>query len=750
MARKAASPKGGAPSRDDVLAYLRKCEGPVGVAELARAFAVKGKDRTALRLLLRQLQEEGLIETPERRKYASRQRLGPVAVLEITGPDSEGELRARPVRWVEGETPPSIYVAPGRGNLRALGPGERVLARLSRNEDGSYDARPMRRLEAAPLDVVGVYERAAGRGRIRPTDRRAKYDFMVPEAARKGAEPGDLVRARALPRRSGGLREAEVVERIGHVDSPGAIGLIALHSNDIPTVFSEAALAEAGAAEGPTLGQREDLRDTPLVTIDGEDARDFDDAVFAEPDRESENPGGWRLLVAIADVAWYVRPGGALDDSARRRGNSVYLPDRVVPMLPEALSAGLCSLKEGEDRAALAAELHIDGDGNLRRHRFFRALIRSAARLTYTQAQDIMDGGQHPPDGLGRNTIENLYGAYHSLARARAQRGTLELDIPEFQVILSTDGTVSRICRRERLVSHRLIEDFMIAANVAAAETLHKRRAPCMYRVHQPPDPDKLAGLRDFLETFGLRLPPGPVNRARDLSKLLEASAKQDSADIIHEAILRCQAQAAYSPDNIGHFGLALRHYAHFTSPIRRYADLLVHRALIGGLGLGEGGLDDAAAARSAFPEIGLHVSDTERRAQRAEREAMDRYLALYLEERVGARFAGRITGVTRFGLFVRLPEFGADGLVPASHLGDERWHHDESLHSLEGMASGTVYTLGDGVEVEIREANPVTGGLVLGITAHRPRPGKKRSRPKPAGRRHAQPRRRGKRGRGR
>ena len=724
LAARATNPKSQCPTKDQVLAFLREREKPAGIAELARVFGVKGKERTALRLLMGDIEEEGLIEAKERRKFASRQRLGAVAVLEITGPDNDGELRARPLRWAEGEEPPAIYVAPERGRGPALGAGERILARLRRNPDGSFNAHPMRRLGAAPAEIIGVYEQSATGGRIRPTDRRAKYDYAVRKTRSRGAEPGDLVRAHVLAERSGGLRQVEIVERIGHIDSPGAIGIVALHSNDIAIAFAEAAIREAEAAVPASLEGREDLRGLPLVTIDGEDARDFDDAVFAEPDTDPANHGGWHLVVAIADVAWYVRPATALDDGARRRGNSVYLPDRVVPMLPEALSAGLCSLRPGEDRAVLAADIRIDRRGRIVDHRFSRGLMRSAARLAYGQVQQIKDRkGGALAAGLTREMVDNLYGAYESLAQARAARGTLELELPEYRVELSEGGGVENISKRERLTSHRLIEEFMITANVAAAETLERHRAPCMYRVHEAPDPAKLAGLRDFLKSFGLGLPPGPVTRAGQLAHLLHKSAKNPSVATIHEAILRCQSQAAYGPANRGHFGLALRRYAHFTSPIRRYADLLVHRSLIAALSLGAGGLDPDGG--TAFDEIGTQISGTERRAQAAEREAMDRYLALYLQERLGSRFSGRIAGITRFGLFVRLPEFGADGLVPARLLGHERWRHDEHRHCLEGMASGTVYTLGDSVEVELREASAVTGALIFTVTAHQPAKGK-------------------------
>ncbi len=752
MAPKAAHSKTSCPSRDDLLAHLRDREDPTGLAELARTFNVKGKERTALRLLLRELEDEGLIEAPARRKYTSRQRLGSVAVLEITGPDNDGELRARPLRWAQGEEPPVIYVAPERGQARALGAGERILARMKRNDDGSFDAHPMRRLGTAPLEIIGIYEQSAGRGRISPTDRRAKHDYAVRRANRKDANPGDIVRAKVLSGRAGGLREAEVIERMGNMDSPGAIDLIALHANDITIDFTKAALREAATARPVILGDREDLRDVPLVTIDGADARDFDDAVFAEPDPDPANPGGWRLLVAIADVAWYVRQGMTLDADARERGNSVYLPSRVVPMLPEALSSGLCSLKPGEERAVLAAWMRIDHNGRLLDHRFVRGLMRSWARLTYSQIQDIKESKDADlPGELNRPTIENLYGAYDSLAQARAARGTLELELPEFKIDLSDEGGIAGVSRRERLTSHRLVEEFMITANVAAAETLEKHRSPCMYRIHDAPDPIKVEGLRDFLKTFGFKFQSGHVVRAGDLALILDKAAGNPAAEIIHEAVLRCQSQAVYGPSNKGHFGLGLRRYAHFTSPIRRYADLLVHRALITTLGLGEGALATTDGnANTSLEEIGVHISDTERRAKRAERDSMDRYLALYLEERIGAKFPGRIAAVTRFGLFIRLPEFGADGLAPARHLGDERWHHDERHHILEGMSSGTVYSLGDKVEVQLQEANSVTGGLIFRITAHHPigrqMPRKSRRRNGPGSRRKSARKRRKKR----
>ena len=735
----------GNPSREDILAYIREHGGRVSVSDIARHFSIKGKDRSALRVLLREAQAEGKLAPGGRRKFTAPGTVPAVTVLEITGTDADGELMARPVQWPAEQPVPPIYVAPLRGQPHALATGERILARLAPDEDGGYDATVMRRLGAPPAEIIGVFAREKGRGIIRPTDRRAKYDYGVEARHDKGAEPGDLVRARVLAERRGELRMAVVVERVGHVDSPGAIGLIAIHSNDIPVAFPDAALDEAAAVRPPGIEGREDLREVPLVTIDDEDARDFDDAVYAVLDDASDNKDGYRLIVAIADVAWYVREGGALDRAARQRGNSVYLPDRVVPMLPEALSNDLCSLRPHEDRAVLACHMRIDARGELLEWRFSHALMKSAARLTYRIVQRARDGDASAlPDGFDTQIVGNLYAAYAALDAARRRRGTLELDLAEHKVTIE-NGKVTAIGERVRLDSHRLIEEFMITANVAAAEALEAKRAPCMYRVHPPPDGAKLEALRGFLETFGLSLPRGQVTRAAQFADILARAGEGASGDVIHESILRSQSQALYSPRNLGHFGLALRRYAHFTSPIRRYADLMVHRSLIGAWQLGPGGTGRDAG--DGFDEAGEHISATERKAQSAEREAMDRYLALYLSERTGARMKGRITGVTRFGLFVRLKGLGADGLVPMGLLGRERFRHDERRHCLEGQSSGIVFSMGDEVEVEIREADAVTGGLVLAITRHHPleRPGLRTARRAPPPRR--KPKKRGKRG---
>jgi ribonuclease R len=616
--------------------------------------------------------------------------------------------------------------------------GNRALVQLKRLSPYDYEARPIRKLETGSARVLGVFERVGGNGRLRPTDKRSRSDLTVLPQNEGGAQPGELVLAEVLPSTRLGLRQARVVARLGDGRAAGAISLIAIHSRDIPTEFTESAVAEAETATVPGLEGREDLRDIPLITIDGEDARDFDDAVWAEPDSDAKNPGGWHLIVAIADVSHYVLTGSSLDREAFRRGNSVYFPDRVVPMLPEALSNGLCSLKPDEPRACLAYHLWIDAKGRLIRHRLVRGLMRSAARLTYEQVQAAADGAPSDLTGpLVEPILKPLYGAFTALLKARNERGTLELDLPERKVLLDPQGKVLAIVPRARLDSHRLIEEFMIAANVAAAEDLEERGQLGLFRVHDRPDPVKLEAVRMFIQGLGhnLALSKGQVVTPAHLTRLLNQASDLPEAQLISDIVLRAQAQAIYSDKNIGHFGLALRRYAHFTSPIRRYADLIVHRALIRTFKLGPDGLDEATNHRLA--EIGEHISITERRAAEAEREAVDRFTATFLAERVGATFSGRISGVAKFGLFVRLDETGADGIVPVSSLPDDYYVHEEAKHQLVGRHRGRVYRLADRVTVKLVEADGMTGSTVFQILTDsgreeapsRRRPGRERGR---------------------
>ncbi|MEA2781481.1 MAG: ribonuclease [Rhodospirillaceae bacterium] len=712
MPRKAAT-KGGLPTRQQVLEFIRESLTPVGKREIARAFDIKGADRIGLKAMLKDLERSGDVDRGRHRRMASPGALPEVTVLTVLGPDPDGELLAAPAAAAEDMPAPRIFLAPDRLAKPALGRGDRVLARLKRIDGETYEARVIRRLPAGPARIVGIYERAADGGRIRPAGKRARSEYRVAAADAAGATPGEIVLAQALPGQRHGLPQARVVERLGPHGGPRSASLLAIHEHDIPSEFDAEAMALAAAAEPVGLAGRTDLREIPLVTIDGEDARDFDDAVFAEPDSDPKNPGGFVITVAIADVAHYVRPGDALDRAAYWRGNSVYFPDRVVPMLPEQLSNGLCSLKPGEERGCLAVRMVIDAEGRKLRHRFMRGLMRSAARLTYEQVQAAADGR---PDETTRPLIEPviqpLYAAFRALLAARQRRGTLDLDLPERKVVLDESGHVERIQPRSRFDSHRLIEEYMIAANVAAAETLERLRQPCMYRVHDAPDAAKIEALREFVATLGLNLARGQVLRPKMFTQLLERAKQTPYAEMVHELVLRSQSQAVYSPVNIGHFGLALPRYAHFTSPIRRYSDLLVHRALISGSRLGDGGLP--AGSDERFAAIGEHISTTERRAAAAERDTVDRYVAAFLAERLGEILPGRVTGVTRFGLFVRLDETGADGLVPIASLPNDFYDHDERNHALVGRRWGAVYRLGERVMVRLVQAEALTGGLLL------------------------------------
>lgn len=701
------------PSRQQLLDFIKDSPVPVGKREIARAFRIGPDDRLALRALIKSLETEGKLDRKASRRFVPQGSLPESAVLVISGMDRDGELMAKPVEWTGEGTPPRIIMAPFQRGQEPLGIGDRVLARLKRLRSGLYEGRAVKRITEGPARVLGLIEdRPDGSGRLRPVDRRNRTDFAIAAGDRLDALSGELVLAEILPSRPYGPKPVRVVERLGAMDDAHAVSLLAIHAHGIPDVFPEEALAQAEAAVAAPLGQREDLRALPLITIDGADARDFDDAVWAE--REED---GWHLIVAIADVAWYVRPGDALDREAYLRGNSVYFPDRVVPMLPEALSNGWCSLKPDEDRPCLAVHIHIDAQGEKTRHRFVRALMRSAARLTYEQVQDAREG--RPDDATGpllEDVLTPLYGAWEALLAARKRRGVLELDIPERRIVLDSNGHVQAVLPRQSLESHRLIEDFMIAANVAAAEQIEALGLPCMYRVHDKPSPEKLEGLREFLDSIDLPMAKGQVMRPSHFNAILAKVRETPEAALVNEIVLRSQAQAAYSPDNIGHFGLGLARYAHFTSPIRRYADLLVHRALIAGLKFGEGGLPDTDLG--SFAETGTHISATERRAASAEREAIDRFTAAFLKDRVGAHFAARISGVARFGLFVSLEETGADGLIPASALPADYYHHDARAHSLTGRRSGARFTLGQSVEVILSEANPLTGGLVFALAA--------------------------------
>jgi ribonuclease R len=592
----------------------------------------------------------------------------------------------------------------------ALGRCERVLARITLEKDG-YEGRVIKRLGASAHHVLGVLRRDHGAVRIEPVDRKSRYAYIADQGTSKDIPDGELVLVEPLAGRSSGALRARISQRLGSMNAPKAVSLIAIHAHGIPTEFPREAIQEAESAKPVSISGRADFRNIPLITIDPEDARDHDDAVWAGPDPDNSNPGGHIVIVAIADVAHYVRPGFALDREAYARGNSCYFPDRVVPMIPEALSADLCSLREGVDRAALAVRMVFDANGMKRRHKFERIVMRSAARLTYSEAQAAFDG--KPGDKvkpLMETVAAPLWAAYQVLARARDKRDPLDLDLPERRIKLDDNGKITSIAFRERLESMRLIEELMIQANVAAAETLEKTNQPVLYRIHERPSQEKLVAFSDYLRTIDIPFAKGQVIKPAAFNRILARAKGSPHEEVMSEIVLRTQSQAVYAPENLGHFGLNLARYAHFTSPIRRYADLFVHRALIAGLRLGEGGLSGKDASK--ISEAAEHISMTERRAMAAERDSTNRYVAAYMEDRVGATFTARISSVTRFGLFVRLEDTGADGLVPMRALGDERFRHDQRRHALVGERSGTAFRLGDEISVRLVEAAPLTGGL--------------------------------------
>ncbi len=692
------------PDKDTLMAWLRDNPGQGAKREIARAFGLKPAEKIELKRLLKEMSGDGLIDR-KRRQHRAAGDLPPVSVLRMLPADAHGDQWATPA---EDDTGLRIAVVARPGD-RAMAEGTRFLARLTPTADGP-EARPIRVIARTAQTLLGIFRQTAEGGRIQPVDKGEAQEWRVPAGATCGAKDGELVEAeRAGPRRLG-LPQARVTARLGDPGAPRAISLIAIHQHGIPDHFPDAALAEAEAATEPDARGRTDLRDLPLLTIDPADARDRDDAVAAEPDPDPANPGGHILWVAIADVAQAVRPGSALDREARRRGNSTYFPDRVVPMLPDRLSGDLCSLHAGVDRACIAVRMVIDAQGVKRSHRFHRALMRSRASLSYEAAQETVDTGTGPQ----LDALRPLWAAYAALRTARAARAPLELDLPERRIVLDDAGAVTSVAFKDRFDAHRLIEEFMVLANVAAAEELTLRRTPLLFRVHEEPEPDRIDALREVAEAAGLRLPKGQVLTTRALNGLLTATAGTDQAETIHIQTLRSMPQAYYDPANLGHFGLALRAYAHFTSPIRRYADLIVHRALIAAHGFGDDGL--SAWDVEHLAETGKLVSDAERRSMMAERDTTDRYLAAFMSDRIGATFAGRVSGVQKFGLFVKLDETGADGLIPIRAVGAEYFHFDARAQTVMGADTGLTIGVGQRVTVRLVEAAPVTGGLVLAL----------------------------------
>ena len=706
------------PSKSEILTWIAENPTRAAKRDIAKAFGIKGAARIDLKRLLKELEEDGKL-TKRRSSYRDAEDLPPVSVLEIVGPDANGDLYARPLEWGGTGAEPRILMVL-RSTDPALGAGDRFLGRVTvdKTEDHSHTGRVIRRIDVSPQRVLGVFRAESEGGRILPVEKGADKQWIVAAGATGGAKDGELVEAeQAGPKGRMGLPKARIVARLGDPSGPRAVSLIAIHQHGIPDHFPEDVVAEAEAAKPVALGKRLDLRNLPLVTIDPWDARDRDDACYVEADPDPKNAGGFIIWVAIADVAHYVRPNSQLDHEARKRGNSTYFPDRVVPMLPDRLSGDLCSLHEGVERACVAVAMRIDAAGEKIDHQFHRGLMKSVAALNYEEVQDAVDGQPNDKTApLVGNILTPLYAAFASLLKARARRQPLELDLPERQIILNDDGKVTSVQFKERLDAHRLIEEFMVLANVAAAETLIAKKSPLLFRVHEEPSPEKLDALREVAIASGLVLAKGQVLKTAHLNKLLAGAEGTENDELINMATLRSMAQAYYSPDNFGHFGLALRAYAHFTSPIRRYSDLIVHRALVSAHGWGKDGLSPWDIEH--LSETAQQISDTERRSMTAERDTTDRYLAAFLSDRIGAEMGGRISGIAKFGVFVKLDETGADAMIPIRTLGAEYFHYDAESQTLMGSDTGLTIGLGLRVTVKLAEAAPVTGGLIAELIA--------------------------------
>lgn len=739
------------PSRKEILEFIESSDQPAGKREIAKGFGLRGSDKIALKALLKDMADEGLIDASPGRAFHKMGGVPKVTVLKIVEIDGN-EAIGVPERWEADSAPAPKLRIKERGRRAALGVGDRILARTEERGQG-HIAYMMKKLAESSEMLMGVIEKdERDRYWLKPVDRKIRRSTPISDLGE--AEVGNLVLAE--PSGRGGQVRAKVKEVLGDPFAPKSFSLIAINKFEIPQVFPSSVLNEAEAATKLSLSEekREDLRHLPIVAIDPADARDHDDAIWAAPDDDPSNSGGFKAIIAIADVSYYVRPGSQLDKEAFKRGNSVYFPDRVVPMLPEALSTDVCSLKQDVDRAAMACHLQIDASGKMRSSRFTRAIVRLAGNIAYEDAQAAIDGEiDHP---LTNTALKPLWDCWKLLAQARDDREPLNLDLPEKRVVLDDKGKIAEIAIRERLDAHRLVEDFMIAANVAAAKMLESKKSPLIYRVHETPSREKMVALKDYLKTFDISFALGQVVLPRVFNQLISKIGEGETKPLVMEQILRSQTQAYYSPANAGHFGLSLGSYGHFTSPIRRYADLIVHRALVSACKLEQPkpanedissntGLTEEMAGRLDL--ISEKISQLERRAMMAERETVDRYISAHLSDRVGQILKCRITGVQNFGFFATVEELGGDGLVPVRTLGVERFDYDEAAQQLTGMDSGTTYNIGQKLELRLVEANAATGSLLFELAEganHMPGRYQDRRPPRSGGKSHSK----GKRGR--
>ena len=711
------------PTREQLLKFIKGHKGAVSARDIQNGFKLNGNFRKNIKSSLKGLEREGVIKRERNRKYRMAKKLPPVLIVDAIKIDTDGVLLLCPIKSEYAAISPEIRLIQNTKHRFTPGVGDRILVKISR-QSHEYQASIIRKLEHQSSTTYGIFKKCEDGGRIKSVSHKQHEEYFVREKFRKNAEDGDIVSCKILSEKYFGLKEVKITKLLGKLNDPGTIGDLVLARNDIPVNFSEDVIKSAQNKKAVTMEGRVDLRNFDFVTIDDDDARDFDDAVWAE--HNVTGKGKWRILIAIADVAFYVQLQEPMDTEARNRGNSVYLPDRVVPMLPEELSNNLCSLIPNEDRPCLAVEIDIDSEGQKIRHKFIRGIMRSSARLTYKQVQSLREGKTKDLP-IKKSRLDPLYGAFEAIEKARKKRGALDLNFPEKKVVLGNGGQPEKIKTRKRLDSHRLIEEFMVIANICAAETLQKKHLPCMFRNHENPTADRLSSLRMFLRSLNLNLSGGQNVKTHHFSQLINTTKNRADSLGLQNAILRTQSKASYSPTNLGHFGLALRNYAHFTSPIRRYSDLVVHRALIEALNTGEQKI--VKTMDEDLKNLGEHLSYTERRAAAAEHDALDRYTAILMQGQEGKRMEAHITGVEKFGLFVELKENGADALLPIASLGNERYHFDNRSRALIAKRKRKKFSLGDKLVVEIKLINTLTGKITVSLPHNNSATQKKRFR---------------------
>ncbi len=704
---------------DLILSYLGKKSGLVSRRDMADHFNIRAEARVALKELLKTMVAEGVLLKKGKSYQSARQDF--FFEAQVSGLTEEGEALLTPLKWPFEANQSQMIL---KGDRKAPAFGEKILVKCQDLTQNPLLVTFIKSLEITREILTGIFQQVGAAGTLLSTNRKDNRAVFIPPEGTLNAHEGDFVELEVLKTDRKKRLEARVLKNYGPYAEAISPSFIAIRSHGLLETFSEKADLEALSATIPSLDNRVDLRHLPLVTIDDEDARDFDDAIYALEDEDASNPQGWIIWVAIADVSHYVTPGSALDDEALERGNSVYFPDQVLPMLPENLSNNVCSLKPQEDRACVAVKMRIDRRGHLLDYNFMRGLMRSYNRLTYQGVQQALEGQHTSYDAFTvEKILHPLYKAYGILRQARNARGALDIERSEERIYLDKKGHITKIAPRPHYDSHEIVEEMMILANVATAIYLTDHQRLGIFRVHDQPDGDKVYALSEFLKTLGLSLAKGQAIRPKVFNKLLSEAKKTPYHFAVQELILRTQAQAQYSPHNLGHYGLGLPRYMHFTSPIRRYADLIVHRALID---LIEGHKKKSFHyTLKDLEEISEHISLRERVASKAERETTERFISAYLSHKIGEVFPCRIVGVTEFGLFLELLNNGAQGIAPFHLLPSDRYEYDRKHHRLIGRRhKGYIFSLGDTLEARLEHTEPISGSIVLSI------PGEKKGEP--------------------